>query len=69
MTFGDAVNAMKNGKRVARSGWNGKGMFVFLEERAGYEPYICMRNALGKMQPGWVPSQPDILSEDWAEVS
>lgn len=30
MDFGDAVKALKDGKRVARTGWNGKGMFLFL---------------------------------------
>lgn len=30
LTFGDAVAALKEGKRVAREGWNGKGMFLFL---------------------------------------
>ena len=30
MSFGHALVAMKAGKRVARAGWNGKGMFVFL---------------------------------------
>jgi hypothetical protein len=30
MTFGLALEALKAGKRVARAGWNGKGMFVFL---------------------------------------
>jgi hypothetical protein len=30
MTFGLAVEALKRGERVARVGWNGKGMFVFL---------------------------------------
>lgn len=30
MDIGGAMNAMREGKRVARSGWNGKGMFVFL---------------------------------------
>lgn len=30
MTFGDALEAMKQGQRVARKGWNGKGMYVFL---------------------------------------
>ena len=29
-TFGDAIEALKQGKRVARQGWNGKGMFLFL---------------------------------------
>ena len=30
MDFGDAIRALKAGKRVARSGWNGKGMWVAL---------------------------------------
>lgn len=28
--FGVALEALKAGKRVARAGWNGKGMFLFL---------------------------------------
>lgn len=30
MTFGGAIEALKNGEKVARSGWNGKGMWVKL---------------------------------------
>lgn len=30
LTFGAALEAIKAGKRVAREGWNGKGMFLFL---------------------------------------
>jgi len=30
LTFGLAIEALKLGNKVARSGWNGKGMFVFL---------------------------------------
>ena len=30
LTFGLAIEAMKQGKKVARAGWNGKGMFLFL---------------------------------------
>lgn len=30
MNFGQALAAIKEGKLVARAGWNGKGMFVFL---------------------------------------
>lgn len=30
MTFGLAIEAMRMGKRVARSGWNGKGMWLVL---------------------------------------
>lgn len=28
--FGDAMNFLKGGKKVARKGWNGKNMFLFL---------------------------------------
>jgi hypothetical protein len=28
MDFGDAIRALKNGHRVARTGWNGKGMWL-----------------------------------------
>ena len=28
-TYGQALEALKEGKRVARKGWNGKGMFIF----------------------------------------
>ena len=30
LTFGMAVEALKAGKKVARAGWNGKGMFLVL---------------------------------------
>ena len=30
MTFSKALEALKEGKKVARAGWDGKNMFVFL---------------------------------------
>jgi len=30
MTFSEALDFVKGGKCVARSGWNGKDMFIFL---------------------------------------
>jgi len=30
MNFSDALTAIKGGELLARAGWNGKGMFVFL---------------------------------------
>jgi len=27
--FGDAIEALKQGKMIQREGWNGKGLFVF----------------------------------------
>lgn len=28
LSFGDAISALKHGHKVARKGWNGKGMFL-----------------------------------------
>ena len=30
MNFGQAIEALKDGKKVARKGWNGKGMYIYL---------------------------------------
>lgn len=30
LSFGAALNFLKEGRKLARAGWNGKGMFVFL---------------------------------------
>ena len=30
MNFGEALKALKLGNKVSRTGWNGKGMFLFL---------------------------------------
>jgi len=30
MNFGNAIEALKEGKKVTRAGWNGKGMYLFL---------------------------------------
>ena len=37
LPFGLAVEAMKKGKKVARVGWNGKGMFVFLVQGSTFK--------------------------------
>jgi hypothetical protein len=30
LSFGQALDAVKQGKRISRSGWNGKGMYLWL---------------------------------------
>jgi len=30
LNFGDAIQALKQGRRVTRSGWNGKGMYLWM---------------------------------------
>ncbi|WP_405154767.1 DUF2829 domain-containing protein [Paenibacillus sp. FSL K6-0108] len=80
MDFGQALTALKSGKRVSRSGWNGKGMFVYLVpagvypartdaaktigERVSYNPYLAIKNVDGSVST-WVPSVNDCLAEDW----
>lgn len=29
LNFGQALDAVKQGKKIAREGWNGKGMFLY----------------------------------------
>ena len=36
LSFGDAVKAAKQGKKVARKGWNGAGMFAYIVPAASY---------------------------------
>lgn len=83
MNFGEALQALKDNKLVARQGWNGKGMHIYLEDghrmkiRAGvfkgqervYAPAIHMFTAQGTHQPGWLASQADMLAEDWCIVA
>lgn len=78
MTFGDALEKLKAGKRVSRAGWNGKGMWLTLI-RAGNASFqgldmqdcIGMKTAspIGEIQPGWLASQADMLAEDWEVVA
>ncbi|BAQ16927.1 DUF2829 domain-containing protein [Methyloceanibacter caenitepidi] len=46
MDFSDALAAVKRGHRIARKGWNGKGMYVFLVPgsvfKVNREPLLSM---------------------------
>ena len=37
MDFGQAVRLLKQGKRLTRAGWNGKGMFLFLVQGSAFQ--------------------------------
>lgn len=39
MTFGLAIEALKKGMKVARKGWNGKGMFIYMQEGSSVDFY------------------------------
>jgi hypothetical protein len=73
MDFGQALTCLKDGGRVAREGWNGKGMWLELVEpscgcpSAMTLPFISMFTACKNYVP-WLASQTDILAEDWVRV-
>ncbi|EKR4921313.1 DUF2829 domain-containing protein [Escherichia coli] len=77
MTFGLAIEALKKGHKVARTGWNGKGLWLELQQPGEYSkmtlPYIFMSYPDdAKTTPGarvpWLASQTDVLAEDWVLV-
>ena len=71
MDFGAALAALKAGDRVARTGWNGQGMWLALqvpdENSKMSRPYIYMSTVDGALVP-WVASQSDVLAGDWQAV-
>lgn len=71
MDFGAALDNLKAGRKVARSGWNGKGMWVHLQRPDANSkmssPYLYLKTVDGHLVP-WLPSQSDLLAEDWSIV-
>lgn len=80
MNFGQAIETLKQGKKVARAGWNGKNQYVELATSISYknangEIINCEHEAIGNnalafvgtsgVQMGWLASQADMLAEDW----
>ncbi len=77
MDFGVALMNLKEGHRVARKSWNGKGIFIqmqFPDENSKMtQPYIYIdTNGLQTSNPDapkgrvpWLASQTDMLAEDW----
>ena len=78
MNFGQALDSLKLGQRVARSGWNGKGMWLRIQTPDANSkmtlPYIYIEYPVGHpaypngSRVPWLASQTDILSEDWVIV-
>jgi len=77
MPFGLALEALKKGLKVARSGWNGKGLWLELQVPDAHSkmtlPYVYLnypadaQNTPGARVP-WLASQTDMLAEDWKIV-
>ena len=76
MNFGYAIEALKSGKNVARTGWNSKDMYLFLmkgwelsESFDDCEDSIALKTAHDTVVIGWIPNQTDMLAEDWCLYS
>lgn len=78
MDIGFAAKALLDGKKVARAGWNGKGMYVVLiagdavtiaGDHVSVSPCMGLKTPGNTMQPGWNASTPDVLAQDWEIVS
>ena len=84
LNFGQAVELMKIGAKVARTGWNGKGMFLYHVPANSYPAQTeVAKKAFGEMVEygayiamktaqgnvvPWLASQTDVLAEDWEIV-
>ena len=85
LSFGDAITYLKLGYKVARTGWNGKGLTLSLKlPEEGVNdmtlPYIYMTypsTPASDTAPEnhinarvpWLASQTDMLAEDWCLVN
>jgi len=71
LTFSEALMLLREGKKITRRGWNGKGQYIALQEPNENSkmtlPYVYISTVDGKLVP-WLASQTDILAEDWDVV-
>lgn len=73
--YGYALRALRAGQRVARTGWNGKGMWLRLQvpdvNSKMSLPYIYIEYPEGHAaypngsRVPWLASQTDMLADDW----
>lgn len=78
MFFGSAIEALRDGQRVQRDGWNGKGLWLELQVPDANSkmtlPYIFInypedaQNTPGARVP-WMASQTDMLADDWRTLA
>lgn len=71
LNFGEALDALKDGKKVARKGWNGPNQWLAMqrpdENSKMTLPYIYISTVTGDLVP-WLASQTDLLADDWTIV-
>ena len=76
-TFSTALEFLKGGCKVARTGWNGKGMWLEMQRPDAHSkmtlPYIYLNYPPCDVYPQgarvpWLASQADLLADDWETV-
>lgn len=72
LTMGAAIEYMRDGLKVARKNWNGKGMNVHLvsPSKFGHTQFTDFLEitSVDATKTPWAASQTDILAEDWYVV-
>lgn len=77
VSFSEALAAVKQGKSIQRTGWNGAGLLVKAQYPDEYSkmtlPYLYIEYpADHSITPGarcpWLASQTDIMAEDWMVI-
>jgi hypothetical protein len=78
LNFGHAIELLKDGAKVARVGWNGKGMWLQLQTPDAHSkmtlPYVYIEYPTGHLaypngcRVPWLASQTDMLADDWVVV-
>ena len=70
MTFGQAIEALKAGKKVSRKGWNGKGMYIQLqvpdEHSKMTSPYLYVESRFGCVP--WKETFVEMFNNSWEVV-
>lgn len=81
MTFSEALNGLKDGKKIKRNGWNGKNQYVAMARMKEcvlangefiWDPRhdnagsnFLMFVGTSGYECGWLASQADMLADDW----
>ena len=66
--FSDALRYLKRGCKVARKGWNGKGLFIQKEQIDDIQSFFTITDTKTGRKNTWVPSISDLFGEDWVFV-
>lgn len=72
MKFNEAQSFLDTGSRIARAGWNGKGMYIARASNVVIPGVGALADfyyiTSGDRRNTWVPSSADLIASDWTVV-